>query len=76
MSSYTFHLRRGFAAGISFAMLLAIIVVSSPAEGVDVIPIYEIQGAGHLSPDEGDTVTTTGVVTAVGFDNFWVQDPA
>lgn len=76
MSSYTFHLRRGFAAGISLAMLLAIIVVSSPAEGVDVIPIYEIQGAGHLSDHEGDTVTTTGVVTAVGFDNFWVQDPA
>ncbi len=39
--------------------------------------IYEIQGTGHLSPLEGQTVTTRGVVTAVdttGGRGFYMQD--
>jgi predicted extracellular nuclease len=35
----------------------------------------EIQGAGHISPLLGATVTTTGVVTAVAFNGFYTQDP-
>jgi len=46
----------------------------------DVAPlkIYQIQGAGHLSPFNGAHVTTEGVVTAVDIDGargFWIQDP-
>jgi predicted extracellular nuclease len=37
--------------------------------------IMEIQGAGHVSPLLNTTVTTTGVVTAVAFKGFYVQDP-
>lgn len=37
------------------------------------IPV--IQGAGHLSPKMGQAVTTEGVVTAVAFDGYYVQDP-
>jgi hypothetical protein len=35
---------------------------------------YEIQGAGHLSEYVGQQVTTTGIVTAVGNNGYYVQD--
>ena len=37
--------------------------------------IPAIQGAGHVSPLAGQDVTTTGVVTAVDSDSFYMQDP-
>lgn len=37
--------------------------------------IGEIQGRDHRSPLEGSSVTTTGVVTAVTSNGFWMQDP-
>jgi uncharacterized protein len=37
--------------------------------------IHDIQGAGHRSPLVGKTVSTTGVVTAVARNGFWIQDP-
>ncbi len=39
--------------------------------------IYDIQGAGHLSAYDGQTVATQGVVTAIdttGSRGFWIQD--
>ncbi|MEO1375509.1 MAG: endonuclease/exonuclease/phosphatase family protein, partial [Cyanobacteria bacterium J06635_10] len=38
--------------------------------------IYEIQGAAHTSPLNGELVTTTGVVTAVDSNGFYLQDAA
>ena len=38
--------------------------------------IMEIQGSGMTSPLEGQQVETTGVVTAVVYNGFYVQDPA
>jgi predicted extracellular nuclease len=40
-----------------------------------IVTIAQIQGAGHLSPYDNMEVTTTGVVTAIGFDSMYVQDP-
>ena len=40
------------------------------------VPIYEIQGRGHISPYVGQAVETCGVVTAVGFNFYFVQDAA
>ncbi len=37
--------------------------------------IMEIQGGAHLSPLNGALVATTGVVTAVAFNGFYLQDP-
>ncbi|MBE9137900.1 endonuclease/exonuclease/phosphatase family protein [Nodosilinea sp. LEGE 07088] len=37
--------------------------------------IGEIQGAGHTSPLVGQAVVTTGVVTAVDTNGFYLQDP-
>ncbi|MGI9506275.1 MAG: endonuclease/exonuclease/phosphatase family protein, partial [Geminicoccaceae bacterium] len=37
--------------------------------------IPAIQGAGHVSPLVGQDVTTAGVVTAVGSNGFYMQDP-
>ncbi|MEM6752758.1 MAG: endonuclease/exonuclease/phosphatase family protein, partial [Cyanobacteria bacterium P01_C01_bin.38] len=39
-----------------------------------ITPIYEIQGAAHTSPLLGESVTTTGVVTAVDRNGFYLQD--
>ena len=36
--------------------------------------IYEIQGAGHTSAMAGQTVSTTGIVTAVDSNGFYLQD--
>lgn len=43
------------------------------------VAIYDIQGAGHLSAYDGQTVSTQGVVTAIdttGSRGFWIQDTA
>jgi predicted extracellular nuclease len=62
--------------------LLALVAALLPlgADGVahaqpTTVPIYDIQGAGHISPYMGQTVTTEGVVTAVAFSGYYVQDP-
>ncbi len=36
--------------------------------------IFDIQGAGHISPLVGETVTTVGIVTAVESNGFYLQD--
>jgi len=41
----------------------------------NITPIYDIQGAGHLSSFAGQTVNTTGIVTAVDSNGFYLQDP-
>ncbi|HAX86948.1 MAG TPA: endonuclease, partial [Cyanobacteria bacterium UBA11370] len=41
----------------------------------EIIPIYEIQGASHISPFQGQSVITTGIVTAVDSNGFYLQDP-
>jgi predicted extracellular nuclease/2',3'-cyclic-nucleotide 2'-phosphodiesterase (5'-nucleotidase family) len=38
--------------------------------------IPEIQGAQHRSPFEGNLVRTTGIVTAIAPNGFYLQDPA
>ncbi|MEW8496265.1 MAG: endonuclease/exonuclease/phosphatase family protein [Candidatus Thiodiazotropha taylori] len=40
----------------------------------DALAIYEIQGAGHSSPYAGQSVTTTGVVTATDSNAVFIQD--
>ncbi len=52
----------------------------SPALATDIdcagtTPIYEIQGKGHISPFVGQEVETCGVVTAVAFNGYYLQDP-
>jgi len=46
------------------------------ARPAPVIPIPRIQGRGHISPFRGQRVTTTGIVTAVDTDGFYLRDPA
>lgn len=70
---------RKFWTAVAMAMVAAVLaaVPGAPAGASShVTPIYEIQGEGHLSPFTGTgDVTTHGVVTAIGFNSFWVQDP-
>jgi len=45
-------------------------------QAAGVISVGRVQGRGHVSPFRGRRVTTTGVVTAVDTDGFYLQDPA
>lgn len=40
-----------------------------------VTAIYAIQGAAHLSTYDGQSIVTTGIVTAVAGNGFYLQDP-
>ena len=42
--------------------------------GSSSVKIYEIQGEAHTSPLVGQSVTTTGIVTAVDSNGFYLQD--
>lgn len=46
-----------------------------PDDAVD-LTIPEIQGAAHTSPHAGVLARTTGIVTAVSGNGFYLQDPA
>jgi VCBS repeat-containing protein len=39
------------------------------------LKIYQIQGEGHATPYAGQPVTTTGIVTGVVGNGFYLQDP-
>ncbi|MBI1297179.1 hypothetical protein GC175_19695 [bacterium] len=41
----------------------------------ELTPIYIIQGSGISTPLDGERVNTVGVVTGVGVDGFFLQDP-
>jgi len=41
----------------------------------DLTAIYTIQGEGHISTYVGEEVTTTGIVTAIDNNGFYIQDP-
>ena len=45
------------------------------AQAAPVIPVPRIQGRTHVSPFRGKRVTTTGIVTAIDTDGFYLQDP-
>ena len=57
-------------------LCLGFLLMSTSIVGVaDAQSIPEIQGAGHLSAFDGQTLTTTGVVTAIDGNGFYFQDP-
>jgi predicted extracellular nuclease len=61
-----------FKAG---ALALALVAAHSGALAADT-PIYAIQGSGVVSPIVGTVVTTTGVVTRLTNNGFFLQDVA
>jgi predicted extracellular nuclease len=62
--------------GAIVAATLAVWGLPSTGAAQPVVTIMEIQGAGHISPLVGQRVTTEGVVTAIAFNGYYVQDPA
>lgn len=44
-------------------------------DDVTITPIHDIQGPGASSPIVGATVTTTGIVTGVRSNGFFIQEP-
>ncbi|MEO0526561.1 MAG: lamin tail domain-containing protein, partial [Bacteroidota bacterium] len=49
--------------------------VPDVVEPGEITEIYTIQGEGHTSPLLNNTVTTTGIVTVVDTNGFYLQDP-
>lgn len=49
-------------------------ILSAGTTAADAVTIPEIQGTGHYSPLTGMVVETSGIVTAVDFDGFYLQD--
>jgi len=39
------------------------------------LAIHDIQGAGHTSPVNGQPVVTSGIVTAIDSNGYYIQDP-
>ncbi len=70
--------RRQLVAVAVVAVVAALLplLTSGPAQAQVVVTIPEIQGAQHTSPFEGVNVATTGVVTALAFNGYYLQDPA
>ena len=64
-----------FLPGFARAALLALLVAGGAAAQAADTPIYTIQGNGATSPLVGQTVTTTGVVTKLLNNGFFMQDP-
>lgn len=62
---YTFSERK-----INPRSLDDIIGGSGPQE----VPIYDIQGQTGLSPYEGQDVTTSGIVTGIAYNGYFIQD--
>jgi predicted extracellular nuclease len=54
---------------------VALAVASAPvtAMAAEELPIYRLQGAGHGSPHAGEFVRTTGIVTFLAGNNFYLQ---
>jgi len=55
-------------------LLASLALLALPLRGADV-PIHDVQGAGAESPRAGQTVTTTGIVTGVKPNGFFLQGP-
>ena len=66
---------RRWLVALSAVLMLLLVVPAVPAESVSHTPIAVIQGEGHVSPLAGTSVTTTGIVTALAFNGYYVQDP-
>jgi predicted extracellular nuclease len=62
---------RCLLAGLLQLGLAAAARAQAPPE----LPIHALQGAGHRSPLEGSVVQTTGIVTTVRRNGFFMQDP-
>lgn len=61
-------------AGNSFAGIAKDALDFTTAATAPTTAVYDIQGAGHISPFVGKSVTTSGVVTAVDSNGFYIQD--
>jgi predicted extracellular nuclease len=66
---------RRWLIALSAVLMLLLVVPAVPADSSSHTPIYDIQGEGHVSPEAGNDVVTHGVITAIGFQALYVQDP-
>ena len=69
--------RRAVMAMLTALVMLTttLIVVPPPtAQAQTEVTIMRIQGPGHLSPFVGQSVITEGLVIAVAFNGFYMQD--
>ena len=56
------------------AAMFIFLAGSAPSAWAADTPVYTIQGSGNTSPLVGQTVTTTGVVTKLNNNGYFIQD--
>src|SRR5262249_33444533 len=49
--------------------------IPTPTPTPTIVPIHDIQGSGSTSPLNGQTLTTTGIVTALRSNGFFLESP-
>src|SRR5918994_3952290 len=80
MTTMMVRLRRRASALIAVALAISGLALVSDATAQAVTTIADVQGASHLSPLVGQSVTgVLGIVTArrtAGGRGVWIQDPA
>ncbi|UVO55786.1 Calx-beta domain-containing protein [Sphingomonas sp. SUN039] len=69
----TFFLNLSNPVGVALPSPQSIATIVNDDNGP--VAIYDIQGAGHRSSFNGLVVTTSGIVTAVDTNAFYLQDP-
>jgi uncharacterized protein len=69
----TFFLNLSNPVGVALPAPQSIATILNDDNGP--VAIYDIQGVGHRSPFNGLVVTTSGIVTAVDTNGFYLQDP-
>jgi hypothetical protein len=58
----------------NFYILLIAMIVSAGLFAQTAVTIYEIQGQAASSPFEGQEVETTGIVTGISYNGYYIQD--
>jgi predicted extracellular nuclease len=71
-SDETFALNLSNASGFEVPQTTATATITNDDNGP--VAIYDIQGLGHRSPFTGQSVDTSGVVTSVRNNGFYLQD--
>jgi predicted extracellular nuclease len=63
------------ATGGGLLLLAAVLVAGHAEAATTATRIHDVQGAAHLSPLKGTSVSVPGIVTATSSTGFYLQDP-
>ncbi|MFM8332577.1 MAG: ExeM/NucH family extracellular endonuclease [Candidatus Methylumidiphilus sp.] len=63
------------SSGVTLGSTVAQNITITDNDSAALTPVYQIQGGGAASPIVGQSVTTSGIVTKLNNNGFYLQDP-